>query len=65
MSERLLSALQTSERLGISIRSFHRHKVKLMAQGLQAVAAGRRVVFREASLDRVIKTAADNEDILY
>ena len=63
--EKLLSALQTAERLGISIRTFHRYKCVLIAKGLQSVTCGRRIVFREASLDQIIKKAADNENSLY
>jgi predicted DNA-binding transcriptional regulator YafY len=65
MSERLLSAAETAERLNISIRTFHRYKNRLIAKGLQSVTCGRRIVFREASLDKVIKRAADNNTSIY
>ena len=47
MAELLLSAKQTSQRLGLSLRSFYRYRHKLIACGLQAVRAGQRNVRRQ------------------
>ena len=60
MSERLLSRLETAQRLNMSTRSLSRHKARLMALGLQAVQIGQYPKFRESSLDRLIQRMADN-----
>jgi hypothetical protein len=39
--------------------------MKLRAIGLQAVKAGRRITYREASIDRIIREAAETESPLY
>ncbi len=65
MAELLLNAKQASRRLGLSLRSFYRYRHKLIARGLQAVRAGRRITYREASIDRLIQNAAENEASLY
>ncbi len=65
MAELLLSAKQSAQRLGLSLRSFYRYRSKLIARGLQAVRAGRRITYREASIDRLIQTAAETEASLY
>lgn len=59
MAEKLLSRKEAANRLGISPRSFSRHRAKLMALGLQAVQIGQYPKFREASLDRLIERLAD------
>jgi len=65
MAEALVSIKETSKRLGISIRSFHRHRKKLIAVGLQIVRLGQRVTVRERSIDSVIEYAAEREEPLY
>jgi len=65
MAELLLSAKQTANRLGLSLRSFYRYRSKLIALGLQAVRAGRRISYREASIDRIIREAAEHDEPLY
>ncbi len=65
MAELLLSAKQTSQRLGLSLRSFYRYRDKLVAHGLQKVQAGRRITYREHSIDRLIRNAAETESALY
>ena len=65
MAEALVSIKEASKRLGISIRSFHRHRKKLLAVGLQIVRLGQRVTVREKSIDSVIEYAAENENPLY
>ncbi len=65
MAELLLSAKQSAQRLGLSLRSFYRYRHKLIARGLQAVRAGRRITYREASIDRIIQNAAETESSLY
>ena len=64
-TERLLSIFESSKRLGISPRSFHRHKASLVAKGLQSVRAGRRILFREASVNKVSAAAAEHEEALF
>ena len=65
MAEALVSIREASKRLGISIRSFHRHRNKLIAVGLQIVRAGQRVTVREGSIDAVIRYAAERNEPLY
>jgi hypothetical protein len=65
MAEALVSIKEASRRLGISIRSFHRHRKKLIAVGLQIVRLGQRVTVRERSIDSVIEYAAEREQPLY
>ena len=65
MPEQLLNVKQASARLGISVRSFHRYRPKLIALGLQRIRAGHRVVYRESSIDRIIRLAAEREEPLY
>lgn len=65
MAELLLNAKQSAQRLGLSLRSFYRYRHKLIARGLQAVRAGRRITYREHSIDRIIQNAAENESALY
>ena len=65
MTERLLNAEQASARLGISARSFLRNRAKLCAVGLQMVRLGKRINYREDSINRLIRYAAENEETLY
>ena len=65
MAELLLSAKQASQRLGLSLRSFYRYRHKLIALGLQKVQAGKRLTYREASIDKLIENAAEHEEPLY
>ncbi|AQT69202.1 hypothetical protein STSP2_02389 [Anaerohalosphaera lusitana] len=59
MAERLLSRKETAQRLSMSMRSFSRHRARLMALGLQAVQIGQYPKYREASVDRLIKKLAE------
>ena len=65
MAEKLLSAKEASKRFGISLRSFYRYRAKLIASGLQSVQAGRRLTYRESSIDKIIRRSAENEVELY
>ena len=65
MAEQLLNTKQTAARLGISVRSLHRYLPKLIALGLQKIRAGHRVVYRESSIDRIIRLAAERNSDLY
>ena len=65
MAERLINTIEAAKRLGISVRSFHRYRAKLIALGLQRIRAGQRVNYRESSIDRIIRYAAENEAALY
>lgn len=60
--EKLLTRKEAATRLGMSVRTFIRHKARLKAQGLQEVCVGGWPKFREASLDRLIKQAAENQN---
>jgi len=64
MSEQLLTLEETVKRLGVSRMTFYRHLPRLRARGLQLVRFGKRPMFREASLDRIIKKAAEEESAL-
>jgi DNA-binding transcriptional regulator YhcF (GntR family) len=64
-SERLLSIDEVARRLGVVTTTVRRHLTQLRASGLQRVeiGAGSRLVrFREDSLDRMIKRAAEREE---
>jgi len=65
MAERLINTVEAAKRLGISVRSFHRYRAKLIAIGLQRIRAGQRVNYRESSVDKIIQWAAENEESLY
>ena len=65
MPERLLNSKQASARFGISVRSFLRYRPKLCALGLQMVRAGKKINYRESSIDRIIKWAAEKEEPIY
>ena len=66
MTERLLTMEEVAQRLGVVKRSVQRYLPKLMARGLQRVKVGPHLVrFREASLDRIIKRAAEREEPLF
>ncbi len=65
MAEQLLNAKQASARFGISVRSFLRYRPKLCALGLQIVRVGKRTTYREQSINRIIKWAAETETSLY
>jgi len=66
MAERLLTIDDIAHRLGVVRLTVRRHIDKLRAKGLQQVGFGARSVrFREASLDRMIKTAAEREEKLF
>ncbi|MHC4618588.1 MAG: helix-turn-helix transcriptional regulator [Planctomycetota bacterium] len=59
MCERLLRLNEVAERLGISRRQFYRLRPQLIAKGLQEVKIGHRRRYREASLDVLIRKAAE------
>lgn len=65
MAEQLLNAKQAAARLGISVRSLHRYRAKLCALGMQIVRLGQRVTYRESSIDRIIRMAAERDESLY
>lgn len=57
--ERLLSRYQAAVRLGIKPSAFSGIKAGLIAKGLQEVRIGKSKRYREASIDRMIVTAAE------
>jgi predicted DNA-binding transcriptional regulator AlpA len=59
MPERLLNLNETAKRLGISRRQFYKLRPRLIAKGLQEVRVGHRRGYREASLDVLIRKAAE------
>jgi len=59
MSERLLKLCETAERLAISRRQFYRLRPRLVAKGLQEITIGKCRKYREASLDNIIRKAAE------
>ena len=61
MPEQLLTINETAKRLGVSKSTLRRKLSRLRANGLQLVRLGKRPMFREASLDRIIKRAAEAE----
>ena len=61
MTERLLTLNETARRLSLAKQTFYDHLPKFQANGLQKVKVGRCIRFREASLDRLIKKAAERE----
>jgi DNA-binding IscR family transcriptional regulator len=64
-SERLLSIDEVARRLGVVTTTVRRHLTQLRASGLQRVeiGAGSRLVrFREDSLNRMIRRAAEREE---
>lgn len=64
MPEYLLSVNETAKRLGISRRQFYRLRPRLIALGLQQITLGHQRRFREASLDNIIRKAAENGQVL-
>jgi excisionase family DNA binding protein len=66
MAERLLDIDEVARRLSVVRLTVLRHLDKLKAKGLQQVRFGKRSIrFREASLDRLIKNAAEREESLF
>jgi len=62
MAEKLLTIDQVASRLGVVRKTVQRHLPAMRANGLQQVNLGRKSIrFREASLDRIIKRAAERE----
>ncbi len=59
MAEQLLSISKVSQRLSVSRRQFYRLRPRLIARGLQEVTIGHQRKFREASLDEMIRKAAE------
>ncbi len=67
MSERLLTIDDVARRLGVVSKTVRRRLFELRSAGLQQVQIGsnsRLVRFRESSLDRMIKRAAEYEEPL-
>ncbi len=60
MAEQLLTAKQAAMRLGVCYRTFNEYPSRLVAKGLQEVFVGKSRKFRQASLDRLIKQAAES-----
>lgn len=58
MAEQLLRIQEVCKRLNIKERTFRKHKAKLIAGGLQVVNGGRKPLFLESSLDRMLSRAA-------
>ncbi len=61
MSEQLLTAKQSAQRLGICYRTFNAWRPRLVAKGLQEVFVGKSRKFRQASLDKLIQQAAETK----
>jgi predicted nicotinamide N-methyase len=59
MAEQLLTKKEAAKRFGLCLRTFDQHRPRLIANGLQVVKVGKWVMFREASIDRVIREAAE------
>lgn len=57
--ERLVGRYETAARLNMKPRSFTRFKAALIANGLQEVVSGKRKMYRESSIDRLIARAAE------
>lgn len=64
MPEKLLTRKQVAERLGISPMTFSRHRARLIAKGLQQVDFGQYPKYRESSLYKLIKNAAETGERL-
>jgi hypothetical protein len=67
VSERLLSVDLVSQRLGVTPSTVRRHMYELITSGLQRVPIGdgtRLIRFREDSLNRMIKRAAERGEPL-
>lgn len=65
--EKLLTIDDVARRLGVVTKTVRRHLYELRANGLQQVSIGsnsRLIRFREASLDRMIRRAAEREEPL-
>ena len=66
MSERLLSIDEVARRLSVVPKTVRRNLTKLKANGLQQVPLGTKSIrFRESSLNRIIKRAAEREENLF
>jgi len=63
MAEKLLTIDQVANRLGVVSTTVRRHLLSLRANGLEQAPLGKRGVrFREASLDRIIRRAAERSE---
>lgn len=61
MSEKLITKVEAAEMLGMKLRTFEKLKAKLIAnKGLQMVKVSKSHRFRKASLEKIIKKAAEN-----
>ena len=54
MTEKLLTRKEVARRLGMSYRTFSRHKAKLIAMGLMQIRISKHQKFRESSLNKLI-----------
>jgi excisionase family DNA binding protein len=58
-AEQLITANEVAARLAISKRTLERKLASLQAGGLQTVRIGRNVRFRESSVNKLIRRAAE------
>lgn len=66
MAEKLLTKDQVACRLMIDVRTLDRRLPILRTKGLQVVRMGRQIMrFRESSLNKLIKKAAERESDLF
>jgi hypothetical protein len=59
MPEQLLPKKEAAKRFGLRPRTFDLHRPRLIANGLQQVKVGKHMMFREGSIDVVIREAAE------
>ncbi len=64
MAEQLLTTKQVAAKLAVNVRTFYRHRARLVAKGLQPVGFAKHPKYRESSLDRLIKQAAETGERL-
>jgi hypothetical protein len=60
MRDRLLDQHATASQLALSKRSLIRFRAKLIARGLELVMVGDKVTFTESSINRLIRSSAEN-----
>ena len=64
MAEQLLTTKQAAAKLAVNVRTFYRYRARLIAKGLQQVNFGQYPKYREFSLDKLIKQAAETGEQL-
>ena len=64
MKEQLLTPKQAAAKLAVNVRTFYRYRARLIAKGLQQVKFGQYPKYRESSLDKLIKQAAETGEEL-